>query len=214
MNFGQVIEIANAACRNHADVNKPYTDGDVKEAIRFVLGEFIRYSRCTRVVGGLTITDASNAMTISSLTTGFIPARQIGNVAFYSDFSPIRFVDLKTVYRKIAESASTTGQPEIAAWRIDTAAVVWPKSDSTYILTVDYCKPLNDLQDSGDTVNIQDEYVRPAIWWGVPAALRYAGREDLVASPMWQKFEKYAQQIAGSAVTDIGEIEYDEDAYL
>lgn len=214
MNFGDVITIANAALRNHADTNKPYTDADVQEAIRFVLGEFVRLSQCTRVVGGLTITNNTNAMTVSPLTTGFLPARMIDNVAYFTGYDKIVFVDLPSVARKIAESSGTTSQPLYAAWRTDAAALVWPKADATYTLTVDYYQPLASLVSPSDTVNISDEYIRPAIWWGVPAALRYAGREDIIASPMWQNFLSHAAIVRGSSAVDIGDVEPNEEAYL
>ena len=205
--LGDAVTIANVALRDRD--GDSYHNDDKREAIRFVLGEFLRISQCSRkretstLILGKTSFDATEIPEfrperLIRLRIGNKPLGVISPDEYLSKISHRDPVDIQDV--------SPTGLPTHVSFGVADVMDVYPTPDVSYDITFTYSEKLNDLNDDQDVINIPDEYIRTAVTYGVPAYLRTAGREDLIAEPLWMKFMMFAREIKRKSTPRITQV--------
>ena len=210
MTTDEAVAIAKVALRDPNHYAYPLTD--VSEAIRFVLGELARLTRVTRATDTIAIGSGVSVLDLSTLNdTHTFSAERITGAPFWIDGDPVELVNIEKVRELHVKQSDATGQPTQVTFTDEDNIQFWPTTDATCTLSVIW-SPYYDETDS--TINIPDRYIRPAIMWGVPAFLRYAGREEMNASPMWLRFMEYVHSIKRSVSFDPGIVKPDTRKFL
>lgn len=203
------LTITNTALRDPG--NNSYSADDKLEAIRFVLTECSRILRYPKATATIPLVQGTYSYDVT---------------ASYGDFLPERCTEARIVSQKVwirsfqdwmrdnNASPTTQGKVQYIAWDNPAMMVCWPTPDTSYSLILNYCLPVGDTSTLGSVINLPMEWVRAAIFWGVPAILRTAGKEDLIGSLPWQKFLQHMQSLAGNALDDSGDLYLDECSYL
>jgi len=172
-------------------------------ALKFALQRFMRQTRCTTITSGFSFTPFMSHQNIATTISDFLPSQVVRCRILYK---PVALVNVGEVMRYLDES-STNGQPEMIAWEDPDSALVWPIPDLAYSLLINRTVPLIDW-DLGTVdeveLNIPEQFVRDAIWFGAGPALVYGEGGSLYASEGWRQFEKLIDEVKGLATMETG----------
>lgn len=126
----------------------------------------------------------------------------------------VELKDINYVSKRLDEYVET-GRPECIAFINNTTGYVWPVPDLAYTLNLLWKSPLESWTsgEASVTINIPDEYVHPAIWFGAVAALKHSDANVRNDSFPWQRFQEFLQNIAGSSGFETNVLMRDEADY-
>jgi hypothetical protein len=145
----------------------------IHRAIRASLSRFVRETNCSKARATVAITSSTTEYNIASTITDFTPDWFLWAYISNREVTPTTWRSLK---RKYDTGSPETGQPTEIAFDADATALVWPSPTTSYSLVITYRKPLISFTPgiaNNPTINIPDEWVYDAIWWG--------GRSYLIA---------------------------------
>jgi hypothetical protein len=193
-----------------------YDSSDRLNAINLCVYEFCRISKWLRKKATITLAQDSNSfdMTDSAVNdqadTDDFTADRIVSVRLSSTYEVIRIRDSETLIRKIWKAGVPYARekPEMIAFETRTEGLVYPAPSAAISATFIYRPEHRSLTGDGDVIDVPRDTILPALFWGVPAILRYAGREELAASPMWRSFVEHAVS-ARALAADPGDVGLD-----
>lgn len=172
-------------------------------ALKFALERFLRQTRCNATVTNFTMTAASATQDVTGTFTNFMPSQV---VRCRIGYKPVVQKNANEVMRKLDES-TTQDRPEMIAWEAANSALVYPIPDSAYTLSLSRAAPLISWSEGtveDVEINVPDQFVRDAIWFGASSALVYGQSGSLYASDGWKIFEDLIKEVRGQASMNKG----------
>lgn len=202
----------------HVATNTYPTDKQDR-ALQFALGIFCRKTKVSRVSLNLELAQGVNTVNIQAS----VPS---GNAAFHPaalmlariGYDDVQLIDWRRMLRHYWVNSTQTKQPRLIAFETTTGvATIYPTPDQSYTLTVVYWEPLipwtpGTTDDATTFLNIDERWIRDAIWLGAGTALVYGEVGNLWAQTGWKQFEQYMDQVKGETTLTSGAVQkYDPD---
>lgn len=110
--------------------------------------------------------------------------------------------DYTSVARKLNDSVQA-GTPSCIGFADNATAYLWPVPDSAFTLGLIYKAALVSWNDGGPggatTLNIDDEYLRPTLWWGAAACVSHADPGDVFQDERWRRFMDFVFKVRGKS---------------
>lgn len=203
LTLAQAMTVCRSALRDQD--SDAQGDTDIREAIRTLVSDFLNNTKINNTVATFTATIDSPILDLSSVA-GFRAERFIRAQIDFND--PLEYVDYSTISRELDES-SESGEPQFIAFDTATTAYVSPRPETAASIKIKYSLAANSLDNDTDTIQIPAEYLRPALWWGVPALLRNAEHLDVEADRGWAKYREIVRGLQGVGVANRGNFNMD-----
>ncbi len=173
-----------------------YEKADRLNAINTCLWEFCRVSRWLRKIAtvkfktGFNTFDMTDAGVNDQATVDEFTADRIYTVYLSDDFDEVSIRDIDTLLQLIrnASPGFTAEKPSRIAFQTRTQGLIYPAAEADINATFVYGPEHRTLTGDDDLIDVPRDIILPALFFGVPALLRHAGREDLAADPMWRTF--------------------------
>lgn len=198
LTLAQAVEVARSALRDQ--VQDSDRTQDIRESIRTLVSDFLNRTKVNTTESTFTATIGDPLLDLSSIA-GFRSERFL---RAQIDFKkPLESVDYQKVSREL-DSSSENGEPNMIAFDTPTNAYVSPRPSTAASIKIKYSLAANSLANDSDTIQIPAEYVRPAIWWGVPALLRSAAQEGDEGDMGWRKYLDVVRSIGKPAESNKG----------
>ena len=207
-NLGEAATIANYALDNTDSDASKYNAQQLRECIRYVLSVFIERSKCTRGYVEMSVADDSREFTMPTPEASlFVPSRLITVMSTPTDGDDpheVEHKDWSYVKGLALDSSSTAGRLEYLAFRLtqprytvstDADGWVHPLSNGGDALAMEFYELLAPLTSDSSAINIPDDYIRMALFRGLPPVIRMGVTEGLVHLPDWLAFEQWASGI-------------------
>ena len=172
-------------------------------AIKFALERFLRKTRCNIVSQTFTLTANSPNVDVTGTWSDFMPY-QLERARITYD--PVELVNANKII-ELLDTSTATAQPEMIGWETTATAWLYPIPDSAYTLTLLRAAPLVEFTpgtEANVTLNVPDQFVHDAIWFGASAALVYGQANSLYASTAWQRFNELIEEAKGLCGMGVG----------
>lgn len=179
-----------------------YTPTDRTNAVNWCVQEFCRISLYLRGLTTVTFKagdssfDMTSAVNNASADDDDFGSDRLMSAYLTDDKQPIKTWDFDSITHQLwlFGTTNTKEKPEAIGWQTRTQGLVYPPPTADINAVFVYRKMHPRLVEGGDVIEIDEDVIIPALMWGVPAVLRFAGREELAASPMWLQFLRVAQE--------------------
>jgi len=179
MNVAEAANIVRRALKSN------YGDETVLPAISLALNELIRYTEVSRTNGEVTVAEGAQYVDIASTLTDFRSERLLhARIGYRPMMQRVSFRAIVT-----ALSYNQSGIPNTIAFEDGnySRAFLYPTADDDYTMTVAYKAPLVELTGNR-TLNIPDEYLHGALWFGAAAAVEHNDPNAMYQSVAWRRF--------------------------
>jgi len=128
--------------------------------------------------------------------------------------TPVDLVDLNTVVCNL--ESTTASDPTMFAFEGTASGYVAPMPDSNRILWVQYYQPLvawepGTSNASTITLNVPDEYINDALWYGAASFLESADPLSRMQSQGYKAFKEAIRRVKGEAGLESGPVVKDID---
>ena len=198
------LEVKSGALRSQ-DV---YDDIQVDRALQIVLDDLINYTGCTYgtdtvAIGSSTTSQNLATSALADLMPGYFTHARIGN-------DLVKKVAYQWVRRRLAAYPNVTGKPTHMAFEIDQLAWFYPKTDTSYTLSVtwhpDLVSWVPGAANPGEiTINISDRFLKRAVWEGCAAMLVYG---EATGNPWpvtaWNRYTQFREELKQQCQVESG----------
>ena len=206
MTLAEAVAYSESAMNDSESTSEDSTRTEnIRNAIRMIASDMINNTPINHTEATFTATIGDPELDLSSVA-GFRAERFI---RAQIDFKPpLGFKDYAFVSREL-DATSGNGTPEYIAFDTATKAYVSPRPETAASIKIKYSLAANTLSSDMDTIQIPAEYLRPALWWGVPALLRYSNMEPSQADVGWRRYQDVVKKLNGVGTANRGHFEMD-----
>ena len=170
-----------------------------ERAIEMVCNHLLRRTGVGRKTGDITFTQDDETIDIPTTLTDFRPERMrqiyITTTGTYKwqSIAPRAFATVTEMHI----NSSSTLAPNVIGWATPADGIVFPTPDAAYTAKVIYDPPAIDRLEDDPVLNVPDEYVQEALWYGATAAVDLHNQQAGYHTEAWRRFETYVDEIAG-----------------
>lgn len=197
MTVGQAVDRLKLFARNAFDATM-YPVPILHYALRGILNDFIRVTKCTQIVTQFSLTQGASGFFIpgdfrpDNILRVYIPG-------LVSEFEVVGHAELT---RHLECSSSSCGKPCKIAFATRTVGDVFPSPNSNYTASVLWWTPLVNWTIGNDNdptiLNIPADYLERILETGGPAAVQFNEKDQGYAAPAFALYREYRDSMRGA----------------
>jgi hypothetical protein len=169
-------------------IKSSYDEPTARAAISVALNELVRHCpMLTSKTGTVSTVDTVGTVDVVGTLTDFTAERIMSARIGWKYVDVVNF----DAIRDKSDGSTATGKPTMMAFETleNGTAYLWPTPDDAYTIKVVYSAPLVDVMIGNPEINIRDEYVMPALWYGASAIVEHNHPSQAYQSAAWRIFQ-------------------------
>lgn len=197
--LSQAMVVARAAIHEEG-VSDGHLDDALREVIRVVVSDYLNRTRINSTEQTVSAIVGNPLLDMSGVA-GFRAERFIhAQIDFNQPLKPVSYEEIS----RNLDSSSANGEPDSIAFNAATTAYLSPRPEATSTIKVKYALAGPELAADTDFIPVPGEYIKPVLWFGVPAFLRNAHQKGDMGNASWQKYITAVRSTMGFGESNIG----------